>query len=65
MTSLARRFASDDDGQDLIEYCLLMAFVVLVAVIIFMNVGQSASAVWNSANNHLKKGHAYAKGQGN
>jgi Flp pilus assembly pilin Flp len=32
MTRLTRRFANEDDGQDLIEYALLSALLALVCI---------------------------------
>lgn len=54
MMSLLR----DDQGQDLIEYSLLLAFVLLASSASFLTVGGSVSGIWTVANGYL--GHADA-----
>ena len=53
MINLLHSFWSEQDGQDLIEYTLLLAFVCLVAAAIFINAGQATSGIWTVANQHL------------
>lgn len=47
------RFLKDEEGQDLIEYTLLMAFVALASAAIFVSAGSSISAIWGTASNQL------------
>jgi Flp pilus assembly pilin Flp len=47
------KFLSDDQGQDLIEYTLLLAFVCLSCAIIFNDAGTSVATVWKDANKTL------------
>lgn len=60
MTMLMNRFWQEEDGQDLIEYTLLLAFVALVAAALFIGAGRSASGIWTVANNHLSNANAAA-----
>jgi Flp pilus assembly pilin Flp len=53
MRNLLHSFWSEDHGQDLIEYTLLLAFVCLVAAAIFIGAGTSTSGIWVIANRHL------------
>jgi Flp pilus assembly pilin Flp len=53
MSNFLQAFWSDEGGQDLIEYTLLLAFVCLVAAAIFIGAGQSTSGIWTVANAHL------------
>ena len=46
-------FAKDEQGQDLIEYTLLLAFVCLATSALFVSSGGSLSGIWNSANSNL------------
>jgi Flp pilus assembly pilin Flp len=46
-------FAEDEQGQDLIEYTLLLAFVCLAAAALFIGSGKSVSGIWSSANSRL------------
>ena len=47
------QFLHEENAQDLIEYTLLLAFVALAAAGLFINSGQSTSAIWSIANTKL------------
>ena len=53
MRSLAKKFWNDEQGQDLIEYTLLMAFVALASAALFLGAGSSIQGIWTSANTQL------------
>jgi Flp pilus assembly pilin Flp len=44
---------NDEQGQDLIEYTLLMAFVALASAALFIGAGGSVKGIWNSTNSQL------------
>ena len=46
-------FLRDDQGQDLIEYTLLMAFVALASAALFIGAGGSISGIWSTSNSQL------------
>ena len=46
-------FLRDEQGQDLIEYTLLLAFVCLASAALFISAGGSVSGIWSSANTDL------------
>lgn len=48
-----RNFWNDDNGQDLIEYTLLMAFVALASAALFLGAGGSISGIWTTSNSQL------------
>ncbi|MDE3199260.1 MAG: hypothetical protein KGN84_23120 [Acidobacteriota bacterium] len=48
-----RRFFGDGQGQDLIEYSLVIAFVSLATAALFVEQGGSVQSIWNSANRQL------------
>jgi len=48
-----RLFASEDSGQDLIEYTLLVAFVALSSVGLFLSSGASVAQIWSTSNSVL------------
>ncbi len=52
MTALFN-FWNDDQGQDLIEYTLLMAFVALASAALFLGAGGSISGIWSTSNTQL------------
>ena len=47
------RFLRDEDGQDLTEYSLGVAFVALASAAIFASAGSSTGNIWGQANNAL------------
>jgi Flp pilus assembly pilin Flp len=53
MKNMFMRFVKDEQGQDLIEYTLLMAFIALASAAIFVNAGTSVSGIWTSASKQL------------
>jgi Flp pilus assembly pilin Flp len=48
-----RNFWNDEQGQDLIEYTLLMAFVALASAALFLGAGGSISKIWTTTNAQL------------
>jgi Flp pilus assembly pilin Flp len=61
MFSFAKSFWKDEQGQDLIEYTLLMAFVALASAALFVGAGGSINGIWTSANTHLSTANSLAK----
>jgi Flp pilus assembly pilin Flp len=53
MKKMFMNFVKDEQGQDLIEYTLLMAFIALASAAIFVNAGKSVSSIWGSASTQL------------
>jgi Flp pilus assembly pilin Flp len=58
--TLLKNFVNDDQGQDLIEYTLLLAFVALASATVFIGAGSSISGIWTAANNRLSNANAVA-----
>ena len=50
---LLRQFLRDEQGQDLIEYTLLLAFVALASAALFISAGGSVNTIWSVANSRL------------
>jgi Flp pilus assembly pilin Flp len=48
-----RNLWNDEQGQDLIEYTLLMAFVALASAALFIGAGGSIKGIWTSTNAQL------------
>jgi len=46
MIQLLKDFLAEDDGQDLIEYSLLMALVALASGALFLRAGKSITGIW-------------------
>jgi Flp pilus assembly pilin Flp len=55
-----RNFWNDEQGQDLIEYTLLMAFVALASAALFIGAGGSISKIWTTTNTQLSTAAATA-----
>lgn len=53
MKEVMMRFVREQEGQDLIEYTLLLAFVCLASAALFINAGTSISNIWAVANSTL------------
>jgi len=52
--SVIKNFWNDDQGQDLIEYTLLMAFVALASAALFLGAGGSIKGIWTTSNSQLE-----------
>lgn len=46
-------FLRDEQGQDLIEYTLLLAFVALASAALFIGAGGKINTIWTAANTQL------------
>jgi len=55
-----RGFWNDEQGQDLIEYTLLMAFVALASAALFLGAGHSITGIWVTTNNQLAQANGNA-----
>jgi Flp pilus assembly pilin Flp len=55
-----RNFWKDEQGQDLIEYSLLMAFVALASAALFLGAGKSISGIWSTTNSQLVQANSQA-----
>jgi Flp pilus assembly pilin Flp len=43
----------EEEGQDLVEYSLLLAFIALAAIALLSAAGTSVTSIWNSINTGL------------
>jgi Flp pilus assembly pilin Flp len=60
LNRVLKQFVRDEQGQDLIEYTLLLAFVCLATSALFVSSGGSLSGIWNSANTQLASANTVA-----
>jgi len=44
------RFLRAEEGQDLVEYTLLLAFVCLASAALFIGAGKSMAHIWTDTN---------------
>jgi Flp pilus assembly pilin Flp len=50
MKQLIRQFVREEEGQDLVEYTLLLAFVCLASAALFIGAGKSMAHIWTDTN---------------
>jgi Flp pilus assembly pilin Flp len=55
-----RAFLTDETGQDLIEYTLLMAFVAMASAALFIGAGKSVKGIWSTTSSQLSAANAAA-----
>lgn len=48
MKNLFARFVREEEGQDIIEYALLAAFISIVAWLILQNIGQDVQTMYTN-----------------
>jgi Flp pilus assembly pilin Flp len=60
MKELLLRFVREEEGQDLIEYTLLLAFVCLASAALFINAGKNMAAIWTVANSYVSNANVAA-----
>jgi Flp pilus assembly pilin Flp len=53
MTTILTGFSSDERGQDIAEYTLLLAFVAMASAVIFISFGNSISVIWGAGATQL------------
>jgi Flp pilus assembly pilin Flp len=51
--TLINSFLRDEQGQDLIEYTLLLAFVALASAALSIGAGNSVQGIWTVTNSQL------------
>jgi Flp pilus assembly pilin Flp len=50
---MIRRFITDEQGQDVVEYSLLLVLIGATALFVLTAMGQSISAIFGKINNRL------------
>ncbi len=55
-----RNLWNEEQGQDLIEYTLLMAFIALASAALFLGTGKSLSGIWSKTNTAMAGANAAA-----
>lgn len=53
IASALKAFWQEEDGQDLVEYSLLLAFIALAAVAILSSLKTNIRALWQDISNAL------------
>ena len=58
-----KRLLAEVEGQDLIEYTLMLAFVALASAALFIGAGQSVHGIWQRGNERIATANAIAAGK--
>jgi Flp pilus assembly pilin Flp len=53
INSIVSAFWKEEDGQDMVEYALLLAFVALAGVSVLSAIRTSIASVWTQINSSL------------
>jgi pilus assembly protein Flp/PilA len=56
MVKLIKRFIEQEEGQDLVEYALLLVFIALIVIAALPNLGKTVSNVFSNATSVLQSG---------
>lgn len=51
--TLLKSFLREEDGQDLVEYTLILAFVALASAALLTTAGTSVRGIWNQTSTRL------------
>ena len=60
MNKIVNAFLFDEQGQDLVEYSLLLAFVALASAALFIGAGTQIAGIWSLANSNLTSANTQA-----
>ncbi len=64
MSNIFKNFVREEQGQDLVEYTLLLAFVCLASAAIFIGVGGGLSGIWTQTNTVVMSANSIANAAG-
>ena len=53
MLARLRRVVKDDQGQDLVEYAMLIAFIALICIVGLQNLGTAVNNTYNTVSTSL------------
>ena len=56
MLELLKRFVKDEEGQDLVEYALLLVFLALAAIAVLPFLGSAVNKVFSQSGSTLTTG---------
>jgi Flp pilus assembly pilin Flp len=51
--SMLNAFWNEEDGQDMVEYSLLLAFIALAAVALLSGIKSNINKIWTSISTNL------------
>jgi len=61
---ILRSLLREEQGQDLIEFTLLVAFIAMTSSALFIGAGQSTRQIWERTDDRLEQASKVARGGG-
>jgi len=55
-------FCQDENGQDLVEYSLILTFVALACLTVYGSLEPATNAIWVKANTEVVTANTFASG---
>ena len=56
-----RNFWKGEEGQDLVEYTLLLAMICLASAALMIGSSDAVNTIWHTTNNNLSAAHSMAQ----
>ena len=56
-----KNFLNDEQGQDMVEYTLILAFVALAAGALYNGIAGDVTSIWTKASTHMNDANTAAK----
>ena len=53
--NLVKRLIKEEEGQGMIEYVIIAAFISIVAIVVIKAIGPRINDVWENVNSSLKQ----------
>ena len=60
MKNLFNRFVREEEGQDIIEYCLLAAFISISGYLVLQSIGQNVNSIYSKVQTATSAANAAA-----
>ncbi len=60
MSTYVKHFLQDEQGQDLVEYTLLLAFIALAGITVISSIRTSLTSIWGKVNTSMSTADAAA-----
>jgi len=57
-----RAFLRDEQGQDIAEYAMIVAFIAIVGIAVFVSSGGSISRIWTTTSSITSSANALLRG---
>lgn len=62
MVEWVKGFCSEEEGQDLIEYSLLITFIAIACAALIGSGRSAVNSIWQTSNSDISQGYSAATG---